>query len=112
MAIGDQTVLQIAKIVAPATNEKIEYTPDDGEKLLIFKFTGKGNESSLADVRLYWDLGGADEELLWALDELPMPDSVFHEVTGDGTKKVTVCLSNGCVNSYAMAGQIIMEEIP
>jgi hypothetical protein len=99
-----------AGIVLSGTNQAAEYTPAVDEVVIITKFSGKGNESSLADVRLYWDLGGAEEELLWVLDSGNMPREVWFTKTGNGTRKITLCLANGCSNDYAMSGYVYMES--
>jgi hypothetical protein len=111
MAIGDKIKLISSALVAGGFNDVVHYTPADGEKLLIYKFAGTGNNSSLADVQLVWDSSGTPD-ILWVLDWGPMPDDVFFERTGDGIKKLTLCLSNGCTNGYHMSGFSELEVMP
>lgn len=98
--------LTISQVVPPATDAVIAYVPADGESITIDRFKGTGNESTLSEVRLYWDYDGAGEELLWVIaGETPMPDEIFFTRVGDGIKELAVVLSNGdAALSFAMAG--------
>lgn len=93
-------ILQKTDLVLAGTNTLAEYTPSDGEKLEIPHFEGSAPGSSKAQIVLLWD--GAKK---WAIqDDEPMPKHKFFEVEGDGVKKLTLCLSNGCTGDYLMSG--------
>ena len=92
-------------IVLAGTNDLVEYIPYDGEVVLIANFKGSAPESSKAEIVLLWDWVA-----LWNIQgEQPMPDDVWFEFTGDGVKKVTLCLANGCTSDYRISGSAILE---
>lgn len=100
MGMPDQLKLEKTDLVLAGTNVLVEYTPIDGEKIEVPNFEGSAPGSSKAEIVLLWD--GVRK---WAIQsDEPMPKSKYFEETGDGTKKLTLCLSNGCTGDYVMSG--------
>ena len=103
----------IAKNVLAAEKDFNSYTPASGEKIRIFLFNASSPASTAnARVKLIWDYEGAGEEILWVIqnDNL-MPDYLYFDRTGDGTKKLAIVLHNSCTNDYDMSGSFMVEKI-
>lgn len=99
-----------SQVVVAGTDIADGYIPANDEKIIVAVFHGQPPSSSKADVRLVWDFEGASEELLWSIQENgPMPDVVFFEKTGDGSKKMALCLANGCSADYTISGVMVVE---
>jgi hypothetical protein len=111
MAIGDRFKLKKAQLVPLATNIFEELTIPDGQTIVIDSFFATASESALANCQLIWDSQGTPE-ILWVIsNEQPMPDKIWFQKTGDGIKKLAVCLANGCQNGYEMACEAEYEVI-
>jgi hypothetical protein len=76
----------------------------------IKKFHGEAAFNPNCAVKLVWDYQGAGEEILWSIKGsgvMPVPVTR----TGDGVKKVAVCLDNGLVEGpVIMSGHAEIEE--
>lgn len=110
MAVGDRFKMQKAAEVLSGTEQAKEVVIANNQKILIDKFIGVASESANARIKLVWDYGGTDE-LLWVIsNELPMPDEIYFEKTGDGVKKLAIVLSNDCNDAYPMSAECEYEE--
>ena len=96
--------LLISKEVVNGIEDCDTYTPADGVKFEVMSFLGEGCFSKNAVVKLVWDIDGAPE-ILWSMKgSSAMPTNIQVERTGDGTKKLALCLDNGESGPVVMSG--------
>jgi len=101
--------LKISKEVSATTEDCVSHTVADGKKLFIDKFVGEAAFTTNAVCKLVWDYGGAGEQVIWTTKgSSKMPFT--HEVTGDGVKKLAVCLDNGTAGALVMSAYMEGEE--
>jgi hypothetical protein len=105
--------LQIAQLVLSGEDDADSWVIPDGETWRIEIFGAGVPSSSQATAQLIWDFGGAGETIKWTIqhDELNMPPKLIFDFTGDGVKKLALCLSNGCTADYNMAAYARLEKI-
>jgi hypothetical protein len=85
--------------VAAGSFEEQHYTPLANEVLRVSMAYGQAGSSPDTVVSLFWDKGGADEQLLFCTHSASVDQEIAFEVTGDGTKKLTICLQNNQLTS-------------
>lgn len=100
--------LEISKEVAASTEDCDTYTPANGSVVNILKFVGSAAFSPNASVKLVWDWDGAGETVLWSHKGEGVAPKRF-QVTGDGVKKLAVCLDNGETGALFMSGYAEIE---
>jgi hypothetical protein len=87
-----------------------EQTVPNGEVWQVIKFQGSAAYVADTTAALYWDHGGAAEQLLASTHG----DQAFEleaTVTGDGTKKLSVVLDNQSPNAQAMGGVFTSRRV-
>lgn len=97
----------LAKKVIKDTNEIVDYTPASGKDIIVYLFSANVPHIVELSVQLIWDQGGAGEEILWTLspDNQSLPNHLEFTRSGDGTKKMSLCLSNeSSTTDYFMSG--------
>lgn len=94
-------------IVLAGTDQTVSYTPEVGEKVLIFDFEASAPQDPQAEAILFWD--GSP---LWSIQgDSPMPQNVYFEFIGDGIKKVELRLCNESANDYTFSAFAELEVI-
>jgi len=105
-------VLYLAKSVSASTEDCDTYTVPNGKDVTVIDFHGEAAFSASSAVKIIWDSGGADT-ILWAMKgsgEMPKKAAEdFPTMTGNGTKKIALCLDNGEGSSIFMSGHVILE---
>lgn len=92
--------------VAGTTRVCDSYTPANGKKFRILDFCGETATGGGCAVMLMWDIDGAKTPL-WVIKgsgNMPQIVGPQTEQTGDGTKKVGLCLRNDDAADVFMAG--------
>jgi len=99
-----------SKEVAGSTEEANTYTPPTGAKITVVEFEGDAAFTSNSVVSILWDYNTANEEPVWTIKGSRITKQKFttdgagNALTGDGTKKIAICLSNGEAGSLYMSG--------
>jgi len=104
--------LLLAKNVTSFNEECVTHVVPSGKKVWIMRFHGEAAFSPNSAVKLVWDMGGAGEEILWSIKgggDIPLGAAEAIEKTGDGVKKMAVCLDNGESGSIFMSGFALLE---
>lgn len=85
----------------------------NGKKVQVISFRGEAAFSTNSAVKLVWDFNGAGETTLWSIkgsSEIgPDVAEDFPVMTGDGVKKIAVCLDNNEAGSVFMSAHAILE---
>lgn len=85
------------------------YTPANGVEFNIIAFHGEAAFDPNAAVELVWDSDGTPE-ILWTIKGSGQCPISFTR-TGDGTKKLALCLDNGMASgSVYMSGYALVVE--
>jgi len=103
-----RTDLMISKEVAATTEDCDNFVPASGE-FSVISFHGEAAFDPNCAVKLVWDWGEAGEEILWSTKgagKMAMP--IIR--TGDGVKKLAVCLDNGLSGPVVMSGHAKVEQ--
>ena len=93
-------------------NSEVEHDEviPNGETWKITRFTANGAYLDDTMVCLCWDRGGDDDELLAASHgdaSIPMEK----ELVGDGSKKLTILLTNDTSSAHVMGGRWDVEVV-
>jgi len=101
--------LTLAQEVAADTDVTVTYVPANGVEVILHKFSGNADHSPDTTVLVVWDYGGAGETVIWSTHGsiVEVPHVVVG--TGDGTKKVGLCLKNDDSVARILSGKIVME---
>lgn len=107
-----EQVLYLSKSVAATTEDCDTYVVPNGKTVKVIKFHGESDFSESSAVKLVWDVAGTPV-ILWSMKgsaEMPrqVPDAMA-TMTGDGVKKIALCLDNGEANAIFMSGHVILE---
>lgn len=96
-------ILKLTKEVDAATEDCETYIPANGANVTILKMVGETASNLNTTVKLIWDLGGT-ETLIWAIKG--SNEIIFdnERLTGDGVKKLAICLDNGESDKETMSG--------
>lgn len=99
--------LYISQSVANGVEVCDSMVPADGAIVNVLSFFGSALFTKASSVKLVWDLDGTPE-LLWSISgEASAPISFTK--TGDGVKKLSVCLNNGESTAANMSGCATIE---
>ena len=102
--------LLISKEVDADTEDCQSYTVPNGKKAKVVNFHGEAAYHDDVAVLLVWDVDGT-REILWVVKgggQCP----IRPEITGNGTKKLGICLDNGLTHPVFMSGHalVIVED--
>lgn len=100
--------LTISQEVSADTEQCETYIPPNMATIEVLEFFGSGAFSKNSSVKLVWDLDGAGETVLWSHKGEAAAPRRF-TVTGDGVKKLAVCLDNGEPGPIFMSGYAKIE---
>jgi len=100
--------LELSMKVLSGDEECSTYIPADGKKFNVQAFHGEASLVSSA-VKLVWDLNGVGEELLWAMKGSAAMPNIDMIRTGDGVKKIALCLDNAEADPIFMSGHVILD---
>lgn len=80
-----------------------EYTPASGTTLLVEEVGGNASISPDTIIKIVWDDGGAAEEIIFSThgDATHM---IQKQYTGDGSKKLTIKLTNNLTETDCIGG--------
>ena len=84
--------------VAASDNETLDYTPANGEKIYITKFSGCGIHGPDVKVEVIWDADG-NPEILFATHGTIDEHLDGLELVGNGSKKLRIKLTNDSASS-------------
>jgi len=87
------------KTVSANDNEKDEFTPANGEKWLIYEVWGHGAHNNEVKVDVCFG-----DDCLFAVHGDAQPYNPEEEITGDGTKKLTLKLTNDSSSTESFGG--------
>ena len=99
------------KVPANTMDITTTFTPLVDEIIRVIKFVGAASFSQDAIVRVSWDVAGVDENI-WSIEgEQPMPKEIadVFQKTGNGVKKVGICLQNDSGAGVFLSGFAIIE---
>lgn len=82
------------KLVSALGTETSEYTPADGEKLVISRIGGNSAGSPTTRVTIIWDYGEDEEEVLFSTYSNSVIDNPGIVLEGDGNKILAIILDN------------------
>jgi hypothetical protein len=100
--------LELAKQVLSADEECDTYIPPLDKDFNVQEFYGEAAYSTNSAVKLVWDLDGANEEILWATKGSGGMPNIDIIRTGDGVKKLALCLDNGEADPIFMSGHALI----
>ena len=104
--------LYLAKSVTAATEDCDTYVVPNGKKVTVINMHGEAAFSANSAVKVVWDSSGTPV-ILWATKGSgSIPKGVsedFPVMTGDGIKKIALCLDNGEAGTIFMSGHVILE---
>lgn len=103
--------LYLSKEVAANTEECDTHVVENGKNVKILAFHGEGAFDMNVAIKAVWDYSGT-EEILWSIEGSgSMPNYVTSETekTGNGTKKMALCLDNGTNGPVVLSGTIVLE---
>ncbi len=100
-----KTDVSIAQKVTKETSAESSHVPGDGKTITVFIMGASIPDESDVVVQLVWDVDGTPE-VLWSMQHgHDFPDKLEFTRTGDGVKKMAVCLTNdSTATDYHMAG--------
>lgn len=101
-------VLELSKEVASGTTECAYEVIPNGKRIHIIKFEGHAVYSVNSVVKVVWDPEGTPETV-WSTKGDTVSD-LAKEYTGNGTKKLRLCLENGEDGDLVMSGRCIYYE--
>lgn len=105
-----KTQLKLSKLVTKATEDAITFIPETG-LFYVSEFIADAAFDSHCAVKLVWDYGQAGETLLWSIKGSHSVNLDL-ELTGDGSKKLAVCLDNGLDDSVVLSGYaLVVQEV-
>lgn len=82
----------------------------NGETWRVVRFIGNGAYLDDTAAELWWDRGGAQEKLLAATHgDADMP--IDEEVTGDGSRALTIVLTNDTSSAHVLGGRWDAEKV-
>lgn len=100
--------LELAKEVASASTECTYQVIPNGKRIHLIRFEGHAVYSVNSVVKLVWDPEGTPETV-WSTKG-DFESTLQKEYTGDGTKKLRLCLENGEDGALVMSGRCIYYE--
>jgi hypothetical protein len=86
-----------------------DYVPADGEKLYVKKMGGCACYNSDVHTKIVWDKDGTPEILFVTHGSIEREEP-GHELAGDGTKKLSICLVNDSSQSETISAWLIGEK--
>lgn len=98
------------KTVVGNTKDTLETTIPNGETWRLGQWVGSANPTRDTYVALVWDMGGASEEYL-ALTHTSEKHDIGKEITGDGSKKISICLVNDTADTETLGAQYTVRTI-
>ena len=102
---------RLYKFVAANTSETLDYTPANGEKILIERAGGSSSTTPDTTVCVVWDPGGGEQEILVSTYRDTLHEGIDKEFTGDGSKVLQICLTNDLSESSHMGGFVQAVKI-
>ena len=100
--------LELSKEVAAGETECAYEVIPSGKRIHMVKFEGHAVYSVNSVVKVVWDPEGTPENV-WSTKGDSESD-LNQEYTGNGTKKLRLCLENGEDGALVMSGKVIYYE--
>jgi len=101
--------LVLAQEVAAGEVEEVTYVPANGKVVMLHEFIGNAAEDPNTTVLVVWDFGEAGETVIWSTHGSIREFPNISVGTGDGTKKVGLCLKNDDSVARILSGKIVLE---
>ena len=102
--------LMLTKEVNSSTTESNTVIPANGAEIEISFFEGHAAYTVNSCVKAIWDLDGTPE-IIWSTKGDTTSNNLSFSATGDGSKKLAVCLENGEDGALVMSGMIKYLEV-
>ena len=94
---------RLYKQVGANSSESLDYVPADGEILLIANMGISSSSSPETVGCVAWDADGTPDILISSYSEI-VHQSVYRQITGDGTKILRITLTNDLSEPVYMGG--------
>ena len=98
--------------VAANSSETLDYTPPDGEVLIIVRAGGNSADNPDTNICVVWDPGGGSQEIIFSTYHDSVHDNIHKDFTGDGTKELRIVLTNDLSESSYLGGFVQGERVP
>jgi hypothetical protein len=111
--LSDILELKIAKKIQSGIEEFQVVTPAANAKVIILNFFAEGPYTLNSEVRIVWNHGAENEEILWAVKgsgKMPIQITIPPEEV-DGIKKLALVCENGELGALTMNGYIKVRVI-
>ena len=95
--------------VSASTTETSDYTPANGEKILVIRAGANCADTPDTNICIVWDPGGAQQEIIMSCYRDVNHEDIAKEYTGDGTRVLRIQLVNDTAESSYMGGYVQAE---
>jgi len=96
--------LRLYKLVAASSQETSDYTPANGEEIVVVNAGGDSSDAPDSVICVVWDPGGAQQEILLSTYRSVKHENVAKVFTGDGTRVLRIQLTNDLTEATYMGG--------
>ena len=105
MSIQDITFRLSGNILSLTENFQ-EYTPPANSTVKIVSVVGEGAYTVNSEIRVVWDYGGGNPEILWSMRGSSKFNNTIEIDSSktDGVKKLALVVDNGELDSLSMSG--------
>jgi len=107
--MADKSKKYYKSVPANYTDADEEVIPN-GESWDIQFWIGSANPTQDTHVKIIWDFGGANEEIL-ALTHTSAKHIIGETITGDGTKILAICLVNDSGDEEALGVEMTARSV-
>jgi hypothetical protein len=101
---------RLYKQVSSYSNETLDYTVPNNITLVFEAFGGDSSRDNDIKVEIWWDKTGAQEEILFSTHGDVAAQRTIKEVSGNGTRKVQIRLTNDTATAETIGAYWIGEE--
>ena len=103
--------LRLYKLVSASSQETSDYTPANGEEIVVVNAGGDSSDTPDSAVCVVWDPGGAQQEILLTTYRDAKHQNISKIFTGDGTRVLRVQLTNDLAEATYMGGFVQGETL-
>lgn len=96
--------LRLYKLVAASTQETADYTPSNGESIVVVNAGGDSSDTPDSAVCIVWDPGGAQQEIIISTYRDAKHHNISKIFEGDGTRVLRVQLTNDLAEATYLGG--------
>ena len=103
--------LRLYKLVAASSSDSLDYTPADGESLVVVNAGGSSCNSPDSNVCVVWDPGGGQQEIILSTYRDTKQQDIGKIFTGDGTRVLRILITNDLAEAAYLGGYVQAENL-